>query len=115
MSFKQKTLTTQTNTGHVIVLDETKGFSSVKIRSTVVVYVQTVPYSPILPTLPAPTNAFIPGAGATTDVYKIAANETVTFGVEAFKGGNPANLYSDTIQQILVWSTGSGDLVINAH
>jgi len=117
MAFKQKTLTTQANTGYVLVLDPTKGFSSVKMRSTVDLYVQTVAYDPVLPlaTLPTPTSAFIPGAGLTTDVYKMAANEVVTFGVEAFQGGNPANLYSDTIQRILVWSTGAGDLVINAH
>lgn len=115
MAFKQKTLTTQANTGYVLVLDPTKGFSSVKMRSTVDLYVQTVAYDPALATLPTPTNAFIPGAGLTTDVYKMAANEVVTFGVEAFQGGNPTNLYSDTIQRILVWSTGAGDLVINAH
>lgn len=115
MSFKQKTLTTQTNTGYVLVLDETKGFSSVKMRSTVDLYIKTVAYDPNLTPLATPTNAFIPGSGLTTDVYKIAANEVVTFGVEAFQGGNPANPYSDTIQRILVWSTGVGDLAINAH
>lgn len=118
MALLQKTLTGQVNTGYTIVLSQTAGYSSVTIRSTAVVHVKTIPVESAFSQRAVPTAAdAIPGAGLTTDFYKVAANEVVTFGLAQPRGGDSGlEAYTDKIQQILVWSTAANcDVVFNCH
>ena len=111
----QKTLSFGNNTGYVMVLDATKGFSSITLRSTQTIYVKTIPFKSPIDTLVAPTASVIPATGTISDYYKVAANEVVKFGYETPLGASANSYYVDSIQQLLIWSTLAGDLVINAH
>jgi hypothetical protein len=117
MALLQKTLSGQLNTGYTIVLSQTAGYSSVTIRSTAVVHVKTIPVESAFSQRAVPTAAdAIPGAGLTTDFYKVAANEVVTLGVELPRGGDSGlDTYTDKIQQVLVWSTANCDVVFDCH
>lgn len=118
MALLQKTLKGQANTGYTIVLSQTAGYSSVTIRSTDVIHVKTIPVETTFSQRAVPTAAdAIPALGLTTDFYKIAANEVVTFGVEQPRGGgSELDTYTDKIQQILVWSTVANcDVVFDCH
>lgn len=117
MALLQKTLISQVNTGYTIVLSQTAGYSSVTIRSTGVVHVKTIPVEGTFSQRAVPTAAdAIPGAGLTTDFYKVAANEVVTLGLEQPRGGDSGlDTYTDKIQQVLVWSTAVCDVVFDCH
>lgn len=117
MALLQKTLNAQVNTGYTIVLSQTIGYSSLTLRTTGVVYVKTIPFAASFVQQPVPVAGdAIPGAGLTTDFYKVAANEVITLGLEQPRGaGDTLEAYTDKIQQILVWSTAACDVVLDCH
>ena len=81
------------------------------------VIIKTIPVEGTFSQRAVPTAAdAIPGAGLTTDFYKVAANEVVTLGLEQPRGGDSGlDTYTDKIQQILVWSTAVCDVVFDCH
>lgn len=104
---KQKTLNMVNGNGYVITLDPKEGFSKVIAKSTVTCWVKTVAtarngVAPSVPTDPTPAS------GASTDYYRMLANEVINFGFEAMKGGDDS--FVDTIQYLLVWCDGGNGL-----
>lgn len=116
----QKTLNMANGTGYVVPLSTGVAFGSVQLRAGVACYVKTVAYSAIDPAPSAPVATPAPASGATADYYHMAASETIRIGYEAPMGAVKfkdivETSYTDTIQYLVVWSEGAGDLVINAH
>lgn len=116
----QKTLKMANATGYVVPLSTGVAFGSVQLRAGVACYVKTVAYSAIDPAPSVPLATPAPSTGEVADYYHMAASETIRIGYEAPMGAVKfkdivETSYTDTIQYLVVWSEGAGDLVINAH
>lgn len=108
MAYVQKTLNAAATTGYVVALGQVCGKVTVQTvgRAAVKFGAGTQPSTP--------TNAYLPGSGATTDTIELAANGEVTLGAD-HDGGGYDSQHHDPIEWIAVWAEGGGLVRIVGH
>lgn len=108
MAYVQKTLSAAATTGYVVELGQKCGKVSVQTvgRAAFKIGKGTVPSTP--------TNAYFPGAGATTDTIELAAGGEFQYGSDPAGAGYDSQK-NDPIEWVAVWAHDGGLVRILGH
>lgn len=110
--FKHGTLNMQAGHGYAVKLDAAVGVLSITARAECYVCAMAPRANDAAPD--APTVAVIPAPGAVTPFAHLIAGDAVDFGdVARSVAGDGAAV--DSMQWILVWAVGAGNLTWSAH
>ena len=108
MSLVSKCLNATATNGYVIALGQNCTYLAVKVDGAGEAYIQPV-YASSTPT--TPTNAFIPGSGATVSTNHLSAAEPYELD---FAKGRAGEHLQDSVNYVRVWCVATGKINVMA-